>query len=119
MVAPTAIWIHSICEGMRSAIPALIAAMAVPGLVLYAAPPAPTPTSPSRSPSPAQAAPSESPASDSCAKLTAAGVRAAIAALPGWSYDFWSTSETPDGPQDNGAFDGRHGSCETGSGGPG
>ena len=54
---------------------------------------------------PAQSGPHRvsSPASDSCSELTSADVTAAIAALPGWSYDYWSTSETIDGtPQDTG-----------------
>jgi len=38
----------------------------------------------------------QSPDSDTCANLTADDVRAAIAALPGWSYDFWSTGEALD-----------------------
>jgi hypothetical protein len=76
----------------------LMGASILAGLTGCAAPPAPTPAVPV----PEQRPPSDSPASDSCAELTAADVRAAIAALPGWSYDLWSTSEeldgTPQGP---------------------
>jgi hypothetical protein len=71
----------------------LMSAWIVAGLTGCAAQPAPTPAAPV----PEQAAPSESPAPDACAELTAADVRAAIAALPGWWYDFWPTSEAPDG----------------------
>jgi hypothetical protein len=82
---------------MRKVLGALIAAWMVAGLTGCAAPipPSPPPLSPGTSPE--QAAPSQSPASDSCVSLAAADVTAAIAALPGWSYDFWSTSETLDG----------------------
>jgi hypothetical protein len=67
---------------------ALVAAAAFVA-VTGCATPMPTPASPSPGQSPEQAAPSESPASDACANLTGDDVRAAIAALPGWSYEVW------------------------------
>lgn len=76
---------------------ALIAVLVVAGLTGCGAPPASTPASLSPGMSAEQAIPSASLAADPCAKLTAADVTAAIAALPGWSYDFWSTTERIDG----------------------
>lgn len=82
---------------------ALIATLAVAVLAGCGATPASTPASPSPGRSAEQALPSASLAADPCAKLTAADVTAAIAALPGWSYDYWSTGWRIDGdPQPGG-----------------
>jgi hypothetical protein len=84
-------------ERMSKVLGALVAAVALVALTGCATPMPPTPASPSPGQGPEQAAPSESPASDSCASLTGDDVRAAIMALPGWSYDVWSASTTPAG----------------------
>jgi hypothetical protein len=78
---------------MTRVIGALIGAWIAVGLAGCGALPAP-PTS-------ARPVPSER-AIDSCAELTAADVTEAIAALPGWSYDVWSASETVDGTAEPG-----------------
>ncbi len=76
---------------MSKVLGALVAAAALVAVTGCATPTPPTPASPSPGQSPEQAAPSESPASDSCASLTGDDVRAAIMALPGWSYEAWAT----------------------------
>ena len=73
---------------MSKVLGALVAAVALVA-VTGCATPTPTPASPSPGQSPEQTAPSESPASDACASLTGDDVRAAIMAVPGWSYDLW------------------------------
>jgi hypothetical protein len=84
-------------EAMPRVVGLLIAVAALVTLAACATPIPPSPVSPLPATSPVQAAPSESPAPDACAALTAVDVRAAVAALPGWWYDFWPTSEAPDG----------------------
>ena len=56
-----------------------------------------TSASTTASPSPERAAPTATLAPDACRELTAADVHAAIGALPGWSYDYWSTGWRIDG----------------------
>ena len=74
---------------MRKVLCSLVAAAAFVA-VTGCATPMPTPASPSPGQSPEQAAPTESPAPDACANLTGDDVRAAIMALPGWSYEVWA-----------------------------
>ena len=76
---------------MSKVLGALVAAAAMVALTGCATPTPPTPASPSPGQSPEQAAPSQSPAFDACANLTGDDVRAAILALPGWSYEAWTT----------------------------
>ncbi len=75
---------------MSKVLGALVTAAALVA-VTGCATPMPTPASPSPGQSPERSAPSESPASDACANLTGDDVRAAIMALPGWSYEAWKT----------------------------
>ncbi len=64
----------------------------------------PTPTLTARASVEERAPRGESSVPDACASLTAGDVKSAIARLPGWSYEVWSSSATIDGtPQPPGA----------------
>jgi hypothetical protein len=87
-------------EATRRVLGALIAVAGLITLAGCATPIPPSPVSPFSSLRPEQAEASKNAAPDACAELTAADVRAAIAALPGWWYDLWPTSEAHDGTRE-------------------